>query len=280
MLWHPAKKAWISLLSHLQFQLARVWGLQTRSICWNHSCKDTWAQTPVQTVVVEAYHISPTKDCKLRHTGHDSQPEQWSPAFQTPASTVNTFVAVVQLLSRVRLFVTPWTAAPQASLSFSISWSLLKLMSIESVMPFNISSTPWEGCKETRKKKKNHLCKRRLQRTHTQHYAICLMDTISHWLQDVKHFPRKWKCSQSCPTLCDPMDCSPPGSSVHRILQPRKLEWMAISLLQGYSWPRNQSQVFLHQRQILYSLSHLWLGTKESFCLLFWKLESSWGRRH
>ena len=108
MLWHPAKKAWISLLSHLQFQLARVWGLQTRSICWNHSCKDTWAQTPVQTVVVEAYHISPTKDCKLRHTGHDSQPEQWSPAFQTPASTVNTFVAVVQLLSRVRLFVTPW----------------------------------------------------------------------------------------------------------------------------------------------------------------------------
>ena len=39
------------------------------------------------------------------------------------------------LLSRVRLFVTPWTAARQASLSFTISHSLLKLMSIESVMP-------------------------------------------------------------------------------------------------------------------------------------------------
>ena len=46
-------------------------------------------------------------------------------------------VVVVQSLSRVRLFVTPWTAARQASLSFTISRSLLKLMSIESVMPSN-----------------------------------------------------------------------------------------------------------------------------------------------
>ena len=42
---------------------------------------------------------------------------------------------VVQLLSRVQLFETPWTAACQASLYFSISWSLLKLMSIELMMP-------------------------------------------------------------------------------------------------------------------------------------------------
>ena len=34
---------------------------------------------------------------------------------------------------------------------------------------------------------------------------------------------------QSCPTLCDPMDCSPPGSSVNGILQARILEWVAIS---------------------------------------------------
>ena len=45
--------------------------------------------------------------------------------------------AVVQLLSCVRLFVTPWTSAHQASLSITISQSLLKLMSIESVMPWN-----------------------------------------------------------------------------------------------------------------------------------------------
>ena len=45
--------------------------------------------------------------------------------------------AVVQLLSHVQLFMTPWTAAHQASLSFTISWSLLKLMSIEFVMLSN-----------------------------------------------------------------------------------------------------------------------------------------------
>ena len=45
--------------------------------------------------------------------------------------------AVVQLLCCVRLLATPWTAKRQASLSFTISWSLLKLMCIESVMPSN-----------------------------------------------------------------------------------------------------------------------------------------------
>ena len=46
-------------------------------------------------------------------------------------------VVIVQSLSCVQLFATPWAAARQASLSFTISWSLLKLMSIESVMPPN-----------------------------------------------------------------------------------------------------------------------------------------------
>ena len=46
-------------------------------------------------------------------------------------------MVVVQLLSRVQLFATPWTTARQASLSFIISQSLLKLMSIEWVMPSN-----------------------------------------------------------------------------------------------------------------------------------------------
>ena len=47
------------------------------------------------------------------------------------------YFVVVQLLSLVRLFVTPRTATQQASLYFTISWSLLKLMSIESMMPSN-----------------------------------------------------------------------------------------------------------------------------------------------
>ena len=48
-----------------------------------------------------------------------------------------TFHTVVHSLSRVRLFVTPWAAARQASLSFTVSLNLLRLMSIESVMPSN-----------------------------------------------------------------------------------------------------------------------------------------------
>ena len=43
------------------------------------------------------------------------------------------------------------------------------------------------------------------------------------------------KSFQSCPTLCDPMDCSPSGSSVHGILQARILEWVAISFSRGSS---------------------------------------------
>ena len=46
-------------------------------------------------------------------------------------------IVVVQSLSRVQLFLSPWTTACQASLSFTISWSLLKLMSIQLVMPSN-----------------------------------------------------------------------------------------------------------------------------------------------
>ena len=46
-------------------------------------------------------------------------------------------------------------------------------------------------------------------------------------------------CAQSCPTLSDLMDCSPPGPSVHGILQARRLEWVAIFTSRGFSQPRN-----------------------------------------
>ena len=55
----------------------------------------------------------------------------------------------------------------------------------------------------------------------------------------------KCVCSvdQSCLTLCDPMDCSPSGSSVHEILQARILEWVAISSSRGAFWLRDQVHV-------------------------------------
>ena len=51
------------------------------------------------------------------------------------------------------------------------------------------------------------------------------------------------KSLQSCPALCDPMDCSLPGSSVHGILQARILEWVAISFSRAPSWPRDQNRI-------------------------------------
>ena len=51
------------------------------------------------------------------------------------------------------------------------------------------------------------------------------------------------KSVQLCLTLCDPVDGSPPGSSVPGILQARILEWVAISFSRGSSLPRNQTQV-------------------------------------
>ena len=49
--------------------------------------------------------------------------------------------------------------------------------------------------------------------------------------------------AQSHLTLCDPTDCSPPGSSVHGILQARILEWVAIPFARGSSQPRNRTRV-------------------------------------
>ena len=49
--------------------------------------------------------------------------------------------------------------------------------------------------------------------------------------------------AQSCPTLSDPMDCSPPGSSVHGILRARILEWVAISFSRGSSQARDPTRV-------------------------------------
>ena len=58
--------------------------------------------------------------------------------------------------------------------------------------------------------------------------------------------------TQSCPTLRNPMDYKPPGSSIHGILQPRILEWVAVAFSRRSSKPRGLP----HCRQILYHLSY------------------------
>ena len=62
--------------------------------------------------------------------------------------------------------------------------------------------------------------------------------------------------TQPCPPLCDPTDCSPPGSSLHGILQARTLEWVAMPSLQRIFQTQGSDPGLLHCRQILYHLSH------------------------
>ena len=105
-------------------------------------------------------------------------------------------IVIVQSFIHVWFFVTPWTAACQASLYITISQSLFKFTSIESVMPSTISSSDSNNNAAT----------------------------------------AAAKLLQSCPTLCDPINGSPPGSPVPGILQARTLEWVAISFSSAEKW--------------------------------------------
>ena len=124
-------------------------------------------------------------------------------------------------------FTTPWTAAHQAVLSFAISWSLLKLMSIESLMPSN-------------------------------HLVLChpllLLPSI---------FPRIGLCcavlclvAQSSPTLCDPLDCSLLGSSMHGDSPGKNTGVGYYALLQEIFPTQGLNPGLPHCRWSLYHLSH------------------------
>ena len=67
------------------------------------------------------------------------------------------------------------------------------------------------------------------------------MKSVPPWYQK---YEVKWsEVAQSCLTLCDPMDCSLSGFSIHGILQARILEWVTISASRGSFQPRDRTQV-------------------------------------
>ena len=72
---------------------------------------------------------------------------------------------------------------------------------------------------------------------------------------------------QSCPTLCNSVSCSPPGPSVHEILQARRLEWVTISFSRGSSQPRDRTWVSL----IAGRFFAVW-ATRESCTYISWTL--------
>ena len=81
-------------------------------------------------------------------------------------------------------------------------------------------------------------------------------------------FASHYLVAQSCPTLCDAMDCSLPGSSAHGIFQSRILEWVTTSFFRGSPWSRNWTHISCIGKQILYHWApreaplHVYLCTK------------------
>ena len=202
----------------------------------------------------------------------------------------------------------PWTAARQASLSITNSWSLLKLMSIALVMPsnhlilccpllllpsvflsirvfsnelavhirwpkywsfsFNISSSneyselisfriDWFDLLAVQGALKSLLHHHSLKAPFLWCSAFIIVQLSHPWMTTGKtialtiltfvgkvmsllfntlsRFGMAFLLSQSCPILCNPVDCSLPGFSVHGILQARILEWVAFSFSRGSS---------------------------------------------
>ena len=129
----------------------------------------------------------------------------------------------VELLSRVRLFATPWTVTHQAPLSMGLfqgNWSGLSFpppgdladLGSENMSPaLKMDSLVLSNC----------VC-----------VCVCVCVHVHAHTHTLSHV-----------RLCDPMDCSLPGSSVHGTLQARVLEWVAISFSRRSSRPRNQTWV-------------------------------------
>ena len=136
------------------------------------------------------------------------------------------------MLSHVRPFATPWTAESQAFFSSTISESLLRFMSIELVMLFNHLILCWP------------LLLLPLVfhsiRVFSNEMALCIR-WPNYWSFSFSISSSNewwwWWFSYEVSNSCDPMDCSPPGSSVHGILQARILGWVAISFSREFPHP-------------------------------------------
>ena len=115
----------------------------------------------------------------------------------------------------------------------------------------------------------------------THHVSLWLTQGLKLWSPEtpkltLPHSPNACCClvTQSCPTLCNPMDCSPPGSSVHEISQTRILEWVAIPFSTGSTQPRDWTRVSCIGRWILYH----W-ATREALLKCLLSLKALWSFR-
>ena len=105
--------------------------------------------------------------------------------------------------------------------------------------------------------------------------GITFVQRSLQWTRHAPCSPLKGKkvkilVTQLCPTLCNPVDCSPPGSSIHGILQSRILEWVVIFFSRGSFWPKDPTQV----SWITSRFFTVWV-TKEA--LTSWQIEGEKG---
>ena len=142
------------------------------------------------------------------------------------------------LAPRLLLIVPPWSLSPpfpNEQLLESAHWGSGKVMEAERWLFPIIKET---GDKERLGAQEPHRALHGIDKQRTEHPAnySCLLKS-SHL--------RMCVCSvaQSCPTLCDPVDCSLPGSPVHGIVQARILEWIAISYFRGSSQLRDRTLI-------------------------------------
>ena len=119
-------------------------------------------------------------------------------------------------------------------------------------IPLN-ESKEWAMCKNKKDKRVTSL-KVQWLRLHASNAG----DTGSNPGQGTKisHARKESLVTQLCPTLCDPKDCSLPGSSVHGILQARILEWVPIPFSSGSSQPSDWTQISYIAGRFFTFLSH------------------------
>ena len=157
-------------------------------------------------------------------------------------------VRLLFTLSHVQLFMTPWTAAHQDSLSFTISQSLLKLMSvdIQPSHPLLFLLTEDSVLLPLLKPSWTSVI-----------YQVTYYLSLTQRVLSITLLPcAAAKSLQSCWTLCDPVDGSPPGSPIPGILQASILEWVAISFSRGSFQPRDWTWVSCIAGRLFYHLSH------------------------
>ena len=135
-----------------------------------------------------------------------------------------------------------WTWGGDPAPAGPVIFSLLGIWFVIETQEVSFSSLHWGKCK----------CRRLREK-------IYLLSWLTVW-KNRSLGNRRAMCLcanslQSCPTLCDPMDCSPPGSSVHDVIQSRILEWVAMSFSRGSSQQRDWSlilYVFFIGRRVFY----------------------------